>query len=279
MAVPIGSTCTLQAVVDNITAGGGSPGTSLNSCITAALSYCYNATYYTAPATSLAEFQGYAHTSTTSTTTTLVRPYYYNHTKAVNALFPMAITISKPTGISVGDLLILFLASDTNAAGDVPATITGFTTILTGAPAVSDSEFGAYWRIADGTEAASITPAFALNYSHGAMYVVIKGNSSTPIGSASAAQGIVSATITVTGVTGLSTDLGLMFDAFDGGDGAPFTIGGTGWSVIDYDSTGASAGISMCLAQLTYTGTAAVSCTSTASVSDGHAAFQFRIKK
>jgi hypothetical protein len=279
-AVPIGSTCTLQAVVNNITAGGGSPGTSLNSCITAALSYCYNPTYYTAPATSLAEFQGYNHISTTTTTTALVRPYYVSHTAASNATYPFAITLTKPSGLSNGDLLLIVLASDSNAVGDVPATIPTFTTIQKGSPTVSDSEYGAYYRIVDGTEAASITPTFGLSFARGGFYIHIKGNATTsPIGLISANYGTAGTAATFVGITGVATDLGICIDAFDGGDGAPFTITGAGWTKIDDFETGAASGVSAMFATLTYSGTAAVSCTSTAAVSDGHAGCQFRIKK
>jgi hypothetical protein len=60
-AVPIGTGCTLQAVKDTIIAGAGPTITSLQGAINAAIPQAFNPTYYTAPATSLAEFQGYEH--------------------------------------------------------------------------------------------------------------------------------------------------------------------------------------------------------------------------
>ena len=209
------------------------------------------------------------------------RPQFISNTKNFVSAFPYTLILTKPIDVVAGDLLLILLASD-GATSDIRSTsVATFTHIQNGTFSSSGCQYGAFWRIADGTEASTLTPTFYLTFARAGFYVHIKGaNATTPIGNVSATGGTSASTsATYTGVTGDIDDLGIFVEAFEGGDGAPFTISGGSWTKADDIESGASSGVSGCFATLIYSATTAVSVTSVSAVSDGHSGCQFRIKK
>lgn len=77
-----------------------------------------------------------------------------------------SVTITKPSGLTVGDFMVLILGNRANAS--IPST--GFTTLLNGSSSMENSRFGIFYKVADSSDVAASN--FTFNASGG----------STPIG-------------------------------------------------------------------------------------------------
>ncbi len=200
-----------------------------------------------------------------------------------------SITLTKPTGatINVGDLLIIIAAndsaSDTAQWDDSTNKPTGFTLIKELGTASQDCHAAAFWRIADDTEGVDISlPAVHSNELIG-WYLHITGNHATPIHKigADSLEGS-SATLAITGVTTTVADCLIFYlHSYDGGDGNPFSVTGTGFTELDEQNSGT--GSSDCCASIGTRELASAGASGTATVAnttldDGWAGFQFAIK-
>ena len=159
-----------------------------------------------------------------------------------------SITLTKPTGINVGDLLLIGAvndaASNSEQWDDSTLKPTGFTLIKELGTASQDCHAAAFWRIADGTETDPITlPAFQANELIG-WYLRVTGNHATPLHKTGAdSTGNDTASLDITGVTTTIDDCRCFYVyAYDGGDAGALTTTGTGWSETDEQNSGTAAG-------------------------------------
>lgn len=193
------------------------------------------------------------------------------------------ITLTKPSGVANGDLLIMMVGNDeTNASTDGWNAVTGWTKEFGFANATGDSSFAIYWREADGTEGATQDVVNDSNSweSYG-WYLRISGaDTTTPFHQKGTPAAGSSSSHAISGVTTSIADcLAFYLLAFDGGDGAPFSVSGTGWAEVDEEQSGTGGtDASGCFgtkdqATAGATGTATVSC----SASDGATFVQFAI--
>lgn len=213
-------------------------------------------------------------------------PTYISHT-TTNATAVMGITATKPANIGVGDLLLIIIHNDStsisaqwDSSTNKP---TGFTFLEHSGNDVSDTHSGLFYRIADGTEGATV---FIPTFSTAAIvvfYIHIKGASATaPINSTFSGQTAVDATsvIATKPTSGSTGDLSIVGWGFDGGDGGAFTISGTGWSIIDSQrNSTSSVACSGGIGQRRDDSAVGTSPTITATVSDGWSYVHVRIKK
>jgi hypothetical protein len=192
------------------------------------------------------------------------------------------IELTKPSGVAVGDLLVLLVGNeDTGAAAEFSDNLSGWNFLWDTGNGTSDCHIAAFWRIATGGEGATVTiTAASSDYMFG-WYLRIDGhNADTPI-NASGAEQIGSGSSTAIG--GVSTDVAdclcIALGAFDGADGVPATVSGTGWSEKDeVGSSGGSSGVGACFATKNHSGTgSAGTCTINCNTSDGNCGRQFAI--
>lgn len=148
-----------------------------------------------------------------------------------------SLTLTKPADVGVGDLLLIIVGSDDNTDTDQwdnsALKPTGFTLINeAGDAATSDAHVGAFWRIADGSETATIDVPAQSDQDYWGFYVRVTGAHQTaPINIAG--SDVVDSTdpYDVAGVTTtVNNALAFYVLAFDGGDFGAFSVAGTGWS-------------------------------------------------
>ncbi len=206
-------------------------------------------------------------------------------TKTHSAGSPQSsIVLTKPSGVVVDDLLILFCLSDDNGSDDAfQDTKSGWTVMLQTGNSSSDAKLAIYYRIADGTEASTETVTMDATDDVIGWYLRISGvDTTTPINAQN--EGVSSGNASSRNVTGITTTVDdcLVFYALvlDGADGSPFSVSGTGWSESDELETpsGDNTDVSGCwgtkdMASQGATGTASVSW----NTSDGHSWCQFAI--
>ncbi len=204
-----------------------------------------------------------------------------------NTAIPGAsLTLTKPTGVNAGDLLLILVGNDSNTAtqqwDNASLKPSGFTLINTAGSATPDAYVAAFYRVATGAEGATINvPAQASNDFWG-YYIRVTGvDTSNPIdvtGADYAVNNLLSHP--VTGIT-TTVDNALAFYLFsaDGGDNYPFTVSGTGWAEQAEIQAGAGAGNgagtwgTRAMTTAGATGAATVGMT----LSDGASAFQFAL--
>lgn len=147
------------------------------------------------------------------------------------------LTINKPTGVQTNDLLIIAVGndklnpSDPLEYNDTTNKPTGFTLIGCEDSVTQDITIAAFYRIADGTEGSSFSVSAVTasedNETMGWCYRISGVDTTTPIGDWQIAFGN-------TGDQSYIRDGGALVLAahfFDGGDGHPHTVSGTGWSL------------------------------------------------
>ena len=195
-----------------------------------------------------------------------------------------SITLTKPTGVVSGDLLVLFCLSDDNGADDAfQDTKSGWTVMLQTGDGSSSAKLAIYYRISDGTEASTETVTMDAEDDVIGWYLRISGvDQTTPINVQNeGASTTNSSNRAISGVTTTVDDcLAFYVLVFDGADGFPFSVSGTGWTETQEGETplGDGTDVSGCwgnkdMATQGATGTATVSM----SASDGHAFCQFAI--
>jgi len=152
------------------------------------------------------------------------------------------ITLTKPSDVETNDLLILIVGSDDSNGGDWQD-ISGWTKIINYANTNADASMGVYWRIATGSEDATIN-VYQNSGNNDEMfgwYIRIRGvNTSSPINIVGTPDYTTSgANHTIDAVnTDVDNCLAFYVLSFDGGDGAPFNESDSGWSEEDEETSG-----------------------------------------
>ncbi len=193
------------------------------------------------------------------------------------------LTCNKPSGVEVGDLLVLICTNeDSGGDADFLDDQTGWNLVGESGDGSSDSHIGVYWRVATGTED-SVQTIEANSEDQWTMYYIrISGvDTSDPINNSSWDQS--SSSSSSHPCPSVTTDedycLVLYGLSFDGSDGYPFSVSGTGWVQKDEQDCGGTYNYnSSCwgsrdLASLGASGDATVSC----AASDGAARMQVAI--
>lgn len=192
---------------------------------------------------------------------------------------------NKPSGVEVGDTLILIVMNDAASgigvqfADDV--TDWTFLGVSTGGAGPS-VHIGVYAKIADGTEPSTVTVTASDSANWNAYYLRISGahetNPVTQISFGIEASDVSSHTIE--GVTTTVDNSLIIYSlAFDGGDGFPFSVAGSDFIEIDdFQTSTATDELSGCFGarELPIAG-ASGTATVTSSVSDGSAYVQIAI--
>jgi hypothetical protein len=149
-----------------------------------------------------------------------------------------SITLTAPSGIQAGDLLIIICGSDDSSS--VPdkmsingTTYPGWTEELQVGDATNDVHIGFWWKEAAGTEG-SVVVDDALN-NHIGWYLRISGaDTVAPIDAQNSGLGDGADTFFNATALSHSVDtLGICISAWDGGDCYPLTMSGSGWSETD----------------------------------------------
>jgi len=146
------------------------------------------------------------------------------------------ITLTKPANIVSGDLLLIIVGNDdnTNTAQWNNSTLkpTGFTMINEAGSKSPDAHVAAFYRLADGTEGATVAVPSATNADYWGYYMRITGVDQTnPIdvlGVDYLVNNLASHAVTALTTTVPNT-LAFYVLSADGGDTFPFSVSGTGW--------------------------------------------------
>lgn len=139
--------------------------------------------------------------------------------------------VNKPSGVQVGDLLVILAMLEEDGDGTIFNSLSGWTKEFEYGDTTADARIAMYWRIATGSEAASEdVTATAACYGK-SWYLRISGaDGTTPIhlvGSENEgnANSLEASSITTTS----NNTLVIAMFSCDGGDMYPFTISGSGW--------------------------------------------------
>lgn len=223
-------------------------------------------------------------TASLGTATTTSVPQIATSTRATSPA-SSTITLTKPSGVQAGDLLLIVVGNDDNSNvaqwDDVVLKPSGFNLINESGNSTSDAHVAAFYRIADGTESGTIDVSAQNVMDYWGFYIRVTGASTTNpinvIGTDYNGGSLV--THNVTGIT-TTVDNTLAFYALsgDGGDTYPYTVGGS-WTEGDEVQTGTAAADAAgtwgtrSMTTAGATGNAAVSM----NVNDSASAFQFAI--
>jgi len=145
-----------------------------------------------------------------------------------------SITLTKPAGVVADDLLILIVGDDADniTAGTLYAPPAGWT-LLAEAGGANDAWVAAFYRIADTTEGASETVQHSSTTDElYGWYLHVTGTDPTnPIHVVGTQGSSTNSTLTIPGLTTTKDDcLVFYMNSFDGADGFPFSVSGTGWT-------------------------------------------------
>ena len=142
--------------------------------------------------------------------------------------------LTKPTGVTSGDLLIIMITNDSLAAADQFEAVSGWTLYTEAGDATSDSHQAVYYRISDGTEGATTTVTCKVSEYTAGWYCRFDGQAaSSPVyGLGSSVNQANGATITVPAMTTSGdNDMAIALASVGNGNSHPFTIdSGTGWA-------------------------------------------------
>ena len=152
-----------------------------------------------------------------------------------------SITAIAPSGITANELLILLMTSDT-ATDPYGTTPSGWTKLFSSGSSGS-AAIGIFYKIAAGSETdVTVTVGSA---DHIVWYLRVSGvDTSTPInvlGTANAAAGNNLNALSID--TTVDNCLAFFLYSFDGGDGYPFSVSGTGWSLTDEQQVSTSGSV------------------------------------
>jgi len=205
-----------------------------------------------------------------------------------NTLTDDTMRVAKPTSLAAGDMVLLIAISANNTAGPCyTATDGAFTTIQESGNATCQTAAWAAYKIATASEPDSYFVASACGSDAFVIWAVRVSGLDTwaPLNTVGSATNtaINQQTITLNGIA-TTRDSCLVFaiGSFDGGDGDPFSISGTGWSEYTQGVSGTS--VSTDVGGLIGTATVDDTATTAAAVidatgttSDGWSGFQFAI--
>ncbi|KKK66383.1 hypothetical protein LCGC14_2964640, partial [marine sediment metagenome] len=194
-----------------------------------------------------------------------------------------SLTCAKPSGVQIGDLLVLLpFNDDTTNTDQFINNKNGWTLAAEAGSTTSDSHIGFYYRVADGTEPSSETVTAASADDWGMWYLRISGVDTSDVIEAVGSDVIANTqNLDITGVTtSKSNSLILYLQAFDGGDEYPYSVAGTGFVEFDEYRSGSSNGDAS--ASFGYRNMVSAGASGTATVtasggSDGQVGFQVAI--
>src|SRR3972149_3061724 len=160
------------------------------------------------------------------------------------------IDLSKPSGVNVGNLLIVIAGSDYDNATWASNIGQGFTRLFNHGNSTSDSSYGVWYKIADGTELSTITPSYSgsMEQTWG-FYIRISGVDTTnPINATGSPTYTGDSTSHPANqcTTNVNECLALVVLAFDGGDAGSFSTSSSGWSIEDEEFSGIGSGFGAC---------------------------------
>jgi len=205
---------------------------------------------------------------------------YTQNTDTSNSL-----TLTKPSNVAIGDLLLILVGNESSISSaewdNTTHKPTGFTLINESGNDSTDTHTGAFYRIADGSEGATINVPAQSSVNYWGFYIRVAGVDPTnPINAVGSDANTVDTSIVISGIT-RNTDECLAFyiHSFDGGDSTSFTEAGSGWvekKEIRADTSGnGSSGSWGTKSQTYYGSTGEVTVSGTAS--DGWSRFQFAV--
>jgi len=153
--------------------------------------------------------------------------------------------VQAPTGIVAGELLVMMLANDlAHTDLDPFNTPAGWTKLDAFGGLSIGCHVVVYFKIADGTEGATLITWTGYSASESVSWMVRVSGASSPIPTFTHSA----ATSNIFNVTNVTTtvdnSLVLYMLSFDGGDGDPFSVSGTGWNIEDEGSFGTAGGSS-----------------------------------
>jgi cellulose synthase/poly-beta-1,6-N-acetylglucosamine synthase-like glycosyltransferase len=196
-----------------------------------------------------------------------------------------SLTLTKPSSVQVGDLLLIIVGNDDNTAtaqwDDVTYKPSGFTLINEVGNSTVDCHAAAFYRVADGTEGSTIDVSAQSADDYWGFYIRVTGiDQSTPINATGADSTSSGTSISITSVdTSVAETLAFYNMCYDGADDGGFTASDTGWSETAEGrngTTSSNASGSWGTKQVATAGaTGAV--TVTPVVSDGMGGFQFAV--
>lgn len=194
-----------------------------------------------------------------------------------------SITLTAPTGITSGDLLLLICMDDADNQGTTlfvaPA---GFVSINSAQNGANDTTVNVFWKIAVGGETAITVDHSGVSDELMGWFVRVTGtDTTTPVHTVGVnAFGVGTSLLIPASTTTVAYCLAFYVQSFDGGDGFPFSVAGTGWAKQDEgqeNTDGNTISGSFGTKGIVSSGSTG-DATVTASVSDGMTAFQFSIQ-
>jgi len=162
-------------------------------------------------------------------------PTIESFTKTWSGTSASSITVDKPANVATDDLLVVLVGGDDDAVSPFSASEapTGFTFMKTEGTTDSDAFIAAYYRVADGTEAATFTVGtISPTQDMWVSCIRIDGaNTTTPIGVQGAGTiAAFNSSITPTQITTVNDNsLVIAFASVDGSDMTYSSLSGTGW--------------------------------------------------
>jgi hypothetical protein len=215
----------------------------------------------------------------------------YEISKQTTTSSSAVVTLTAPSGIQAGELLLMMTFNDAPFDGAVYDTPTGWTKIYEVGGSSPDTYGAAFYKVADGNEGSSqdITySAPSIENNNISWYLRLSSvDTDNPIeGVGTVFNASFSNVVTATDVTTTSDNcLAFAVSAFDGGDGYPVGISGTGWPTSipagqsDYHSdTGSSSLTASWVTKEVLTAGDTSNVNFTYSTSDSTFALQFAIK-
>lgn len=197
------------------------------------------------------------------------------------------LTLTTPASVAVGDTGLILVGSDQNTSvaqwDDATLKPPGFTFIKTVGTVGTLAHCAAFWRIADGTEGATIDVPSAAGADYFGWYLRVTGAHATAPIDVVGAETLTTADSLTHAIAGTTTTvadcLAFYLLSFDGGDGDPFSVAGTGWSQsAEIESGTGGANASGCWGTRAMTSAGATgTATVTSSSADSSGAFQFAI--
>jgi hypothetical protein len=147
--------------------------------------------------------------------------------------------LTKPANVATGDLLLIFVGNEDTASSNNTVTPSGFTLLQHVGDGARDCHALVFYRIADGTEASTVTVQLPNNDEGVAWYLRVSGaDTTTPFGSDINTTVAVSTNLTLATLTrdDLNKDqLAFSLCSFDGGDSDMGITNTSGWDNYNTD--------------------------------------------
>lgn len=147
--------------------------------------------------------------------------------------------LTKPANVATGDLLLIFVCNDDTFSNNQTVTPSGFTLLQHVGDSTRDCHALVFYRIADGTEASTVTVEIPDNDEGVAWYLRVSGaDTTTPFGSSIITDLGVSNQLNMGGLgrdDESESQLGFVLCAFDGGDSDMGLIAPSSWDNYNSD--------------------------------------------